>query len=155
VINQTLRAAIDRGGISPSHALGDLITAAVVCGGIALAVRAHRHSSQLLGVLVCAGTGLLVSPVSWVHHYVWIVPALIWLVAGTDRPGHGGYWAAAVAIVFMVMPPDPSGHAGALWYIRENAYVISTIALLGLTASMLWFRSCTPAPSATLGERGG
>ena len=173
VINQTLRAAIDRAGISPSHALGDLITVAVACGGIALAVRAHRQSSQLLAVLVCAGTGLLVSPISWFHHYVWIVPVLIWLVVGIDRPAKGAYWAAAVAIVFMVMPPDTSGHADALWYIRENAYVISTIVLFGLTAAMLWFRSRTPATSeaaasadnlsrsdapalsATLGERGG
>src|SRR6185312_17316222 len=74
VINQTIRAAIGRTGLSPSHALGDLITVAVVCGGIALAVLACRRSSPLLGVLVCAGTGLLVSPISWPHHYVWIVP---------------------------------------------------------------------------------
>jgi len=147
VIDQTLRAAIDRAGVSPSHVLSDLITVAVVCGGIALAVRAYRQSSQVLGVLVCAGTGLLVSPVSWVHHYVWIVPALVWLVTGIDRPAKGAYWAAGVALVFMVMPPDPTGHAGALWYIRENAYVISTVALLGLTAAMLWFRSRTPVPS--------
>ena len=174
VIDQTLRAAIDRAGISPSHALGDLITVAVVCSGIALAVWAHRRSSRLLGVLVCAGTGLLVSPISWLHHYVWIVPALVWLVVGIDRPAKGACWAAAAAIVFMVMPPFPSGQTDVLWYIRENAYVISTIAFFGLTAAMLWYRSRTRAAadaaapaddlrsrsdttgrSATLGERGG
>ena len=173
MIDQTFRAAIDRAGFSPSHVLGDVITVAVVCVGIALAVRAHRHSSQLLGVLVCAGTGLLVSPISWLHHYVWIVPALVWLVVGIDRPDKGAYWAASAAVVFMVMPPDPSGHPDALWYVRENA-LISTIVFLGLTAVMLWFRSRTPASSeaggpaddlrsrsdapdlsATVGERGG
>jgi alpha-1,2-mannosyltransferase len=140
VIDQTLRAAIGRAGLSPSHALGDLITVAVVCGGLALAVVAHRRSSPLLGVLVCAGTGLLVSPISWPHHYVWIVPALVWLVAGIDRPAKGVYWAAATAVVFMVVPPDPPGHANALWYVRENAYVIATLVLFALITAMLWFR---------------
>jgi hypothetical protein len=74
----------------------------------------------------------------------------------------------------MVMPPFPSGQTDVLWYIRENAYVISTIAFFGLTAAMLWYRSRTRAAadaaapaddlrsrsdttgrSATLGERGG
>jgi alpha-1,2-mannosyltransferase len=174
VIDQTLRAAIDRAGISPSLVLGDVITLAVVCGGIALAVRAHRRASHLLGVLLCAGTGLLVSPISWLHHYVWIVPALVWLVVGIDRPAKGAYWAAAVAVVFMVMPPDPPGSGGAVWYVRENAYVISTVAFFCLTAAMLRLRSRTPAISgaaapsddrrsrsdppvlsATLGDRSG
>ncbi|HEX4162338.1 MAG TPA: glycosyltransferase 87 family protein, partial [Acidimicrobiales bacterium] len=140
VIDQTLRAAIGRAGISPSHALGDLITVAVVCGGLALAVLAHRRSSPLLGVLVCAGTGLLVSPISWPHHYVWIVPVVVWLAAGLDRPARGVYWAAAASVVFMVVPPDPPGHANALWYVRENAYVISTLALFALVAAMVRFR---------------
>jgi alpha-1,2-mannosyltransferase len=157
VINQTLRAAIGRAGFSPSHALGDLITGAAVCGGIALAVRAYRHSSALLGVLVCAGTGLLVSPISWPHHYVWIVPALVWMVVGTDRPARGVTWAVATAAVFMVVPPSPPADANALWYVRENAYVISTLAFFVLVATMLWFRARTPEPSEPAvqpGQRG-
>lgn len=149
VIDQTLRAAIDRAGVSPSHALGDLITVAVVCAGLALAVHAHRRSSAMLGVLVCAGTGLLVSPVSWVHHYVWIVPALVWSVLGTDRPAKGAYWAAAAAVVFMVMPSNPPGHADALWYVRQNAYVISTLVFFALIGAMLWSRRRTPDAAAT------
>jgi alpha-1,2-mannosyltransferase len=143
VIDQTLRAAIGRAGFSPSHALGDLITVAVVCGGIALAVQAHRRSSALLGVLVCAGTGLLVSPISWPHHYVWILPALVWLVAGSDRPAMAMCWAAAVTVPFMVVPPTWPGDVNVLWYVRENAYVLSTVVFLALIGSMLWFRSRT------------
>jgi alpha-1,2-mannosyltransferase len=147
VIDQTLRAAIGRAGVSPSHLLGDLILLAAACGGIALAVRAHRRSSPLLGVLVCAGTGLLVSPISWPHHYVWILPVLVWLVVGLDRPAKGVYWAAAAAVVFMVVPSTPPGDVNLLWYVRENAYVISTVVFLGLVGIMLWFRSRTPDPS--------
>jgi hypothetical protein len=95
---------------------------------------------------VCAGTGLLVSPISWPHHYVWIVPAVVWLVAGVDRPAKGVYWAAAATLVFMVVPPNPPGDVDALWYIRENAYVISTLVFFALVGTMLWFRSRTVDP---------
>ena len=44
-----------------------------------LAAQAHRRSSPLLGVLICAATCLIVSPISWVHHMVWVVPAILWL----------------------------------------------------------------------------
>ncbi|HEY1446629.1 MAG TPA: glycosyltransferase 87 family protein [Acidimicrobiales bacterium] len=144
VIDQTLRAAIGRAGFSPSHAVGDLITVAVVCGGITLAVQAYRRSSAFLGVLVCAATGLLVSPISWLHHYVWILPALVWLVVGRDRPAKGVYWAAVAALPFMAVPPTPAGEVNAIWYLRENAYVLSTVVFLGLIGAMLWFRSRTP-----------
>jgi alpha-1,2-mannosyltransferase len=155
VIDQTLRAAIGRGGFSPSHALGDLITVAVVCGGLALAALAHRRSSPLLGVLVCAGTGLLVSPISWPHHYVWIVPVVVWLAVGLDRPARGVYWAVAAFLVFMVVPPDPPGHSNALWYVRENAYVISTLALFALVAAMVRFRHGRQDSSVTAAQADG
>ena len=147
VIDQTLRAAIDRAGLSPSHVLGDLITMLVLCGGLSLAALAHRRSSPLLGVLVCAGTGLLVSPISWLHHYVWIVPVVVWLVAGLDRPTKGWYWAAATAVVFMVMPPVTPGPGDALWYVRENAYVIATLVFFALIGAMVWFRARRLDPS--------
>ena len=48
------------------------------------------RSSTMLGVLVCATTGLVISPITWVHHLVWVVPVIIWLAAGsTDRDGAG------------------------------------------------------------------
>ncbi len=65
-----------------------LVPALVVigAGGLALAARAHRRSSVVLGLLVCATTGLIISPITWVHHLVWVVPVIIWLAAGADRP---------------------------------------------------------------------
>jgi alpha-1,2-mannosyltransferase len=139
--NQTLHAAIVRAHLSPSHALVDLINLSVVCGGIALAVMAYRNSSALLGILLCAATGLLVSPVSWMHHYVWIVPALVWLVAGVDRPARGARWAAAAAVMFMVTPPALSADTNVFSYLRENSFVLSTLAFFALIATMLWVKS--------------
>ena len=65
--------------------------------GLLLAAQAHRRSSPLLGVLVCAATCLLVSPISWVHHLVWVVPAILWLAFAPDRPRFGPVLAGATA----------------------------------------------------------
>jgi alpha-1,2-mannosyltransferase len=142
--NQTLHAAIARAHLQMPPALFDLISLIALCVGIAVAAVAYRRSSSMLGILVCAATGLLLSPISWLHHYVWIVPALSWLVLGTDRPTKGEYWAAAGALPF-IMIPRLSGGSGLLWYVRGNVYVITTLAFIGLAGAMLYIRSRTPA----------
>src|SRR5690606_24023381 len=44
--------------------------------GMVLAAWASRRGREVMGVLLCALTGLLVSPISWSHHWVWLIPAL-------------------------------------------------------------------------------
>ena len=139
--NQTLHAAIVRAHLSVPLLVVDLLGVAVLCGGIALAAVAHRKSSAILGVLVCAATGLLVSPISWLHHFVWIVPALVWLTVGTDRPAKGEWWALGGALAFIVIPPIRSGGAGMIWYLRDNAYVIMMLVFLTLVGGMLLVRN--------------
>ena len=53
--------------------------AAAVVGvvGLLLATWQYRAGNELLSILVTAVTGLLVSPISWSHHWVWIVLALV------------------------------------------------------------------------------
>jgi alpha-1,2-mannosyltransferase len=138
--NQTLHAALARLHLPMPGALFDLIALIVLCAGIAVAAVAYRRSSSMLGILVCAATGLLLSPISWFHHYVWIVPALIWLVLGTDRPAKGECWAMAGALPFIVIPPFRGAGSGALWYVRTNVYVITTLAFIGLAGAMLYIR---------------
>jgi alpha-1,2-mannosyltransferase len=138
--NQALHAAIIRAHLSPSSALFDLIEVVVLCGGLAVAAVAYRHSSRLLAVLVCAATGLLLSPISWLHHYVWIVPALIWLAVGTDRPAGGAWWSLVAALTFVVVPPTAAAGSGPLWFVRDDAYVVATLVFIGLVGVMLWTR---------------
>ena len=142
--NQTLRAALARAGLAQPHAVVDLLLVVVLCAGVALAALAFHRSSALLGVLLCAATGLLVSPISWEHHYVWCVPLLVWLVTGVDRPRGGVVWAAIAAIVFMVMPPGQSDDLNVLGYVRENAYVLATVGFMALVGVMLWTRGPKP-----------
>jgi alpha-1,2-mannosyltransferase len=105
VDNQNLTAVFERfnhATISQFAVVPVLVAAAA--GGLWLAAAAHRRSSPLLGVLVCAATGLLVSPISWVHHMVWVVPAILWLALAEDRPRRGLALAGATAVVFWSAP---------------------------------------------------
>ena len=105
VTNQNLRAALERvnHGAVPNAIMLPLLLA-VTAGGLWLAIVAHRRCSPLLGVLVCAGTCLLVSPISWAHHIVWVVPALLWLALAPDRPRWGRIMAAGAAVLFWCAP---------------------------------------------------
>ncbi|WP_437114708.1 glycosyltransferase 87 family protein [Streptomyces longispororuber] len=69
-----------------------LPAAAVAAAGLWLAARA---ATPARAVLLAAGTALLVSPISWSHHWVWCVPLLAVLAA--ERRYR---LAAAVAALF-------------------------------------------------------
>jgi alpha-1,2-mannosyltransferase len=111
ISDQNLRSGAMRiaHGAVPNLILWPL-TIAILCLGLGLAVWAYRRSSSMLGLVVCATTGLIISPVTWDHHLVWIVPALIWMAAAPDRPRHGAAWAVAVAVFFWAHP---------IWWVPE------------------------------------
>ena len=105
VDNQNLWAVLDRFThvVLPGAVMLPVLIA-VAAGGLWLAALAHRRSSPLLGVLLCAATCLAVSPISWVHHMVWVVPAILWLALAPDRPRWGRALAAGAAILFWSAP---------------------------------------------------
>ncbi len=105
ISNQSVRAVMDRlDHRVVSTGLTAMVSVVVLVAGIALARWAWQASSNLLGLLVCATTGLLVSPITWAHHMVWVVPVLIWLVWAPDRPAGGRLWALATAVLFWWAP---------------------------------------------------
>ncbi|MDQ2756728.1 MAG: glycosyltransferase 87 family protein, partial [Actinomycetota bacterium] len=69
-----------------------LVWLALVAVTGVLAVAATRRRAQrgddLGALLSTAAGGLLVSPVSWTHHWVWVVPALVWLAARARGEHH-------------------------------------------------------------------
>ncbi len=67
----------------------------VAVAGLAVAVTAALRGDTAGAVVGCAATALLISPVSWSHHWVWCVPMLALLAARTRTP-----WVACVALVF-------------------------------------------------------
>ena len=105
VDNQNLWGVLDRftHGLLPDGVVLPLLLL-TAGAGLWLAAQAHRRSSPFLGVLICAVTCLLVSPISWVHHMVWVVPAILWLALAPDRPRWGRPIAAATAVLFWSAP---------------------------------------------------
>jgi alpha-1,2-mannosyltransferase len=122
---------------------------AVAVTGLALARAAWRRGDEASGFSLCAVTGLLVSPISWTHHWVIAIPAL--LVAGMAawrayRAGHvvpAGVGAAAIAGVAVVgWTRVARGVPATHWFAmsgpalaRSAAYVCLGLLVLGLA---LW-----------------
>ncbi len=88
MVDQSLNGVIQRAfHLNPPANTVWLVTAVVVgAAGVIVAAYASRRGLELLGVVLCGATGLLVSPVSWTHHWVWCVPALALLAVGHARP---------------------------------------------------------------------
>jgi alpha-1,2-mannosyltransferase len=129
---------------------------AVALGGLALAAWAHRRSSVTLGLLVCATTGLVISPITWVHHLVWVVPVIVWLAAGADRPRRGPLLAGLTTVLFVVAPiwwvpaswrvsnDPPELHQNHWQLLLGNSFFFAMLAFLAGVAVMLVRRSGAP-----------
>ncbi len=148
ISNQSLRAVADRlDHRVVSTGLITLASAAVVVAGVLLAAWAYRSSSSYIGILVCATTGLLASPITWAHHMVWVVPVLIWLVLAPDRPRGGLIWAVAGYALFWWAPiwRVPNGGNNELhehgWQLLEgNSFFVAAAVFMVGVAVMLWRR---------------
>lgn len=167
VANQSLRGAITR--VAGSVDAGQVwwLLAVVVLGGagMALAVVASRRGLELVGILLCALTGLLVSPMSWSHHWVWIVPAF---AAGAHLLHRRAGRARAVAVGLALLAVAPVLPHGVIWraphaddveygwsplqMLYGNAYVVAGVVLLVVAAASFFGRS--PARSAAVPSTG-
>lgn len=77
--NQSLRGILTRlaGSINGAGA-GWLATALIVAvAGLTCAVLLDRAGHAMLAILATALVGLLDSPISWDHHWVWVVPGIM------------------------------------------------------------------------------
>lgn len=149
------------------------IAVVVAVAGLILAAHYSKLGRELEGILVCAGTMLLVSPISWTHHYVWVVPALVFFtdaVLRIRRHWAWTYFAAGLALFFAWMMQlngqgnnDPiAGYVptGLIWYVPHrgpedqwgflesiagNYYSILVAVLLVCAGVYYWRRLRTPA----------
>jgi alpha-1,2-mannosyltransferase len=80
--NQSVMANIVRiFGFGPEPAaVGLALSAIVATAGVWAAVLWHRLGDVRLAVSLCGVAGLLASPVSWLHHFVWIIPLAMCLL---------------------------------------------------------------------------
>ncbi|WJV48746.1 glycosyltransferase 87 family protein [Streptomyces flavofungini] len=94
--NQSVRGVLARLLHTPEPGAWWAVGAAGVCvAGLAVAVVAAARGERAWGAVACAATALLVSPVSWSHHWVWCVPMALLLWTRAERWGGRGRWVAA------------------------------------------------------------
>jgi alpha-1,2-mannosyltransferase len=145
--NQNLMGALARFNHAPVPA-GMLWAMAGLLGaaGLLLAALGHSRCSAFPGVIVCATTGLVISPVTWTHQMVWVLPAIVWLAAAPQRPRWGRAMAAATAVLFWAAPVwwVPNGnlrplHENSWQLLAGNSFFAWMILFLGaIAASALW-----------------
>jgi alpha-1,2-mannosyltransferase len=105
-------------------------------------------------VLLCALTGLLVSPISWSHHWVWAAPALALMADRAVRTRTRAAWAVCAGLVgvagawFFHLKPgarflpngliwlapldaNPSGRGTVVQDVLAQLYVLSGLAVFG------------------------
>ncbi len=121
--NQSLHAFVTRlsGSVAGSQLTWLVVAVLVAVAGLACAAILDRAGHQIPAILAAALTGLLVSPVSWDHHYVWIVPGVAtagyYATVAMRSARHWasswvgwGYWALAAGMLALY-----GAWPGSLW----------------------------------------
>jgi alpha-1,2-mannosyltransferase len=145
--NQCLQAVLARAGLPPHTAPGlavwlglAALVAVLTCRGMR---RALAVSQDCVALSLNAFAALLISPMSWSHHWVWCVPALLTLADLGRRYRLGPAMAAAVCglVIFAVAPQwwlgrfaGPELRWAAWQQALGNGYVIFAVIVLLLAA---------------------
>lgn len=145
--NQSVLGAFARLiGTSAPATIAGLVTGLLIAG-LAIAVARNRWLNAvtladkavaigLVGLATC-----LASPLSWTHHYVWILPLAIGLLTGASVPrwlrGIGLFWAlwVSVGLPLAVLPYGGGREADYTWWqdlIGSLGPMVGAVFVLGL-----------------------
>ena len=162
--NQSWRGGISRIlGHDAGYSAPVIVAIAVTAVLAVLAWRAigagdTDEPDRLGGIVVVQLFGLLLSPISWTHHWVWLVPTMIWLIHGPLRARRGAQilgWGWLV--LTLIGPPwllsfaQPTiWQTGRPWYLAWAGlvYIVAALATLAWAAATgrRSRRSVSPAP---------
>ena len=147
--NQSWRGGISRilghdAGYGPL-VLGAIAVTAVLALLAWRALGADGERDRLGSLLVVQLFGLLISPISWTHHWVWVVPLMIWLIHGPwrTRPGArllGWGWLAltVIGVPWLLSFAQPTiWQISRPWYLAWAGliYIVATLTTLGWIAA--------------------
>jgi alpha-1,2-mannosyltransferase len=139
-------------GIRPLWLAAELL---VAFGILVLARWAYRRGDELLGICTAAAGTLLLSPITWRHHWVWVLPMLIWLVHQARTTNRRWLWvvAALIAADFYVRPyggivvaPVADLHLDLGQLILSSTHPVS-VALFLMSATVVLSRSLDSSPT--------
>ena len=143
------------------------LAAVVAVAGLALAAAAARRGDEALGFGLCAVTGLLVSPISWIHHWVIAIPALLVAALTAGRAYRAGNLPAAVPVTIAITATAVIGWTGlagdtprsgwlalpAWVLVRSVCYVLIGLAVLVTGACSQARSALSRAAPGTRGQR--
>ncbi|MEV5833832.1 mannosyltransferase [Nocardia sp. NPDC052112] len=119
------------------------LAAVVIVAALAfLAWRALGPDDRLGTLIIVQLFGLMVSPISWSHHFVWLLPTVMWLVYGPLRQAPGarilaGYWLVTtlVGVPWVLSFAQPS-----IWTISRPGVLswLGTVDVVGVLALYAW-----------------
>jgi alpha-1,2-mannosyltransferase len=120
---------------TPSPGLWLALAGSAVVAGITRAATLHRRGDDLAGATVTGLTGCLISPISWVHHLYWVVPAVVLLVDVAVGTPVVGPWRRRPRVV------------------RAAAAITALVVAAAFAGSLVWFSVRTAvAPWTIVGE---
>ena len=141
--NQSWRGAISR-ILGHDAGFGPLVLAAIAVTAVVavLAWRALDGSDRLGRLLVVELFGLLFSPISWTHHWVWLVPLMIWAIHGPLRErlgarivGWGWLALTLIGVPWLLSFAQPTiWQVSRPWYLAWAGLVYALAAL----ATLIW-----------------
>ncbi len=141
--NQSWRGAISR-ILGHDAGFGPLVLAAIALTAVVavLAWRALDGSDRLGRLLVVELFGLLFSPISWTHHWVWLVPLMIWAIHGPLRErlgarivGWGWLALTLIGVPWLLSFAQPT-----IWQISRPWYLAwaGLVYMLAALATLSW-----------------
>ncbi|MGH3517880.1 MAG: glycosyltransferase 87 family protein [Haloechinothrix sp.] len=149
--NQSLNGLVNRlSDLAPwSLAVAVGIGAVLAGPAVWLMLRFHRSGRALPALLVTAFYGLLISPVSWSHHWVWAVPLIVLLVSRLPQTtpataarrwlGTGVIVAVFISCVLLALPNGRNLelHWDFWQYLLGSVYLLVP-AVLVLVLAIRW-----------------
>ncbi|GAA4026236.1 glycosyltransferase 87 family protein [Allokutzneria multivorans] len=145
--NQTITAMLVR--LQPPVVLMGVLIVLLSLLAIGMGVVIIRRADAPLAVMANGIVALLISPTSWSHHWVWIAPALVIMIASALRV-NSWVWllvAAVTTVVFYVgwhFKLPTAGNQELLWtpgeHLLGNSFVIVGFCLLAAGSYLAWRR---------------
>jgi alpha-1,2-mannosyltransferase len=140
ISNQSLNGAVARlDPLDPSTALWLLAVLAVLVVWVARVRRAGAAGDEAAGFALTGVVGCLVSPVTWVHHLVWVGPALVLLLdraVATPDPRRRRRLLIFLGVSYALLCSRIVWAFGENWWanpvgwLLSNSYVWISLALL-------------------------
>jgi alpha-1,2-mannosyltransferase len=145
--NQSVFGVLTRAGLHPGTTPFTYLWLAISLIVIAAACLGMRHAlaagDQHLALVLNAFAILLVSPISWSHHWVWALPALLCLAISARRLAVTGFVLFAVGPQCWLPRGGDRELSWAPWQqILGDSYALCAVAVIG------WFAYCALAANA-------